>query len=184
MRSPARIGDESGGAGKLLALGLAIFLLPVFAGVAFRGAFELFRKPEEETAKKRPVCAEGPDSPCAAVLRVIDAATQADTEGLRAGLSDPRWLETVPPAATASSDERGQLYLRMLLREPPATLEELKGSRYEITSTATETALDGQRATVRVGYRRAGERWTAGEASMQLERSGGGWRVVAPKLAP
>lgn len=174
---------EAGSAGKLLALLLGIFMLPVCAGALFGGVV-MFSGEEEAKGPKPPLCADGSDSPCGAVLRLIEAATRADTEALRAGLVDPRWIERLPPAATSNSEERGQLYLRMLLQEPPATLEELRESRYEITSTSTETALDGKRATVRLAYRRSGEKWTAGEATLQLERGAGGWLVVAPSVAP
>ena len=113
----------AGGCGRLLVLGVAaLIILPIFIS-AGSTAFFCRKVASPAGSSTSASCASEPGSPCAGAVEAFEAAAAADTERLRSLLADPNWLEKLPPASTSSPEERGELYVRMLLGDAPGSLE-------------------------------------------------------------
>jgi hypothetical protein len=165
----------SGGCGKLVGLGIAALILVPLLITAGSTAF-FCRKVSGPQRAEVPAagCAEESGSPCAAVLEAFEAAAAADTERLRGLLADPAWLERLPPAATSTPEERGQFYVGMLLGEPPASLEALRGARTEVRAVVANTGLDGRSAQVGIEVGGAEMR----KLIVEMRRRDGAWTLV------
>lgn len=121
-------------------------------------------------------CPKG--SACAVAVGALEAAGGADSAALRGALADPSWLDKLPPAATATAQEKGQWYLRSLLGVPPASLEELRAAPFEWRIAGTTTALDGSTAKVTVEFRNLPGQAEERSATLNLRRVDGAWKLA------
>jgi len=170
--------------GSLLKWIVVLFIgLPMLVGACstffFCRAVNKVVRPEPKAAPEAAAsCPQG--SPCGAAAAALEAAGRADSSALAQALSDPSWLDRLPPAATATPREKGQYYLRALLGRPPATLEELRGAPLEWRVASTQTALDGKSAVVIVQFRDAAGQAEVDEARLSLVLAGSDWKIASP----
>jgi hypothetical protein len=170
---------DGGGCVKLVVVGAAVVVgLPVLVGMTSTALFCRHVAGEERSERAAELsCDSEPGSPCAAAREAFEAAAAADTEALRRLLSDPAWLDRLPPAATATPAERGQFYLLMLLGERPSSIEQLRGAPLTVRAVAAKTALDGGSASVGIEVVGAESR----KLVVELRRGDAGWRLVPPE---